>query len=190
MHPDNPASHPALLEMLARQFAESGFDLKYLCRAICNTQAYQRTSRPVPGNESDEKWHSRMNIKVLSPSQLYDSLATIFAPPVRPQAGAAGRAGNDPRAEFIAFYSREPNASPLNYEQGIPQLLRMMNSSQFDRTRGSPFAGGVEDAYLRVLSRRPTSEEVRLCEEHVQQGGHMREVLWALVNSSEFCLNR
>jgi hypothetical protein len=191
MHPNNPASHPALLEMLAQQFADSGFDLKHLCRAICNTQAYQRTSRPVSGNETDVKWYSRMNIKVLSPSQLYDSLAAIFGPPSRPQSGATGRAGNDPRGEFIAFFAREPNTSPLSYEQGIPQLLRMMNSTQFfDRARATESTFGVQEVYLRALSRRPTADEVKLCEDHFRQGGEMREILWALVNSSEFCLNR
>ena len=190
MHPDNPASHPALLDLLARQFAESGFDLKQLCRTLCNTQAYQRTSRPVTGNEADEKWYSHMAIKVLSPQQLYDSLSAVFGEPSRPQSGAAGRGRNDPRAEFVAFFAREPNASPLSYEQGIPQLLRMMNSSQFfDRaSRGEP--RGMEEAYLRVLSRRPTAEEAKLCRDHLHQGGQMREIVWALVNSSEFCLNR
>lgn len=190
MHPDNPASHPALLDMLAEQFAASGFDVKYLCRALCNTQAYQRTSRPISGNETDAKWYGRMSIKVLSPPELYDSLATIFGPPSRSQPGTTGRAGNDPRGEFIAFFAREPNASPLNYEQGIPQLLRMMNSTQFDRGRGSEAVVSIEDAYLRVLSRRPTAAEATFCEDHLRQGGQMREVMWSLVNSSEFCLNR
>ncbi len=46
MHAANPPSHPELLDLLARQFAESGFDLKFLTRAIVSSRAYQRTSRP------------------------------------------------------------------------------------------------------------------------------------------------
>jgi Protein of unknown function (DUF1553)/Protein of unknown function (DUF1549) len=38
MHEDNPASHPALLEALTEQFKAHGFDLKYLCRAICASE--------------------------------------------------------------------------------------------------------------------------------------------------------
>src|SRR6202035_295031 len=46
----NPASHPQLLVDLADQFASGGFDLKQLFRAVCNSQAYQRTSKPNADN--------------------------------------------------------------------------------------------------------------------------------------------
>ena len=44
---DNLASHPKLFDALAEQFIDSGFDVKYLVRAICNSEAYQRSSTPV-----------------------------------------------------------------------------------------------------------------------------------------------
>src|SRR5690606_32451525 len=65
MHQDNLPSHPELLAKLAELFA-ADFDLKQLLRGICNSQTYQRTSRPVEGNERDEELFSRMAIKVLS----------------------------------------------------------------------------------------------------------------------------
>ena len=34
-----------------QQFAASGFDVKYLIRAICNSEAYQRSSKPGGGNK-------------------------------------------------------------------------------------------------------------------------------------------
>ena len=50
MHDGNPPSHPELLADLAEQFAANGFDLKYLFRAVCNSEAYQRTSKPDGSN--------------------------------------------------------------------------------------------------------------------------------------------
>src|SRR5436190_2053043 len=41
MRDENPASHPALLEILAKAFADHGFDLKFLVRAITSSSAYQ-----------------------------------------------------------------------------------------------------------------------------------------------------
>src|SRR5262249_25893029 len=53
MHEDNRPSHPELLKEMSDQFTANGFDVKYLIRAICNSQAYQRTSKPVGDNAED-----------------------------------------------------------------------------------------------------------------------------------------
>src|SRR5262249_1448060 len=74
MHKDNMPSHPELLNELSGQFVASGFDVKNLIRAICNSQAYQRTSKPQGDNEDDNVLFSHMNVKVMSPEQLFDSL--------------------------------------------------------------------------------------------------------------------
>src|SRR5207244_8851781 len=43
----NPASHEELLNELAEQFIQSGYDLKYLARAIVNSKTYQLSSTPL-----------------------------------------------------------------------------------------------------------------------------------------------
>jgi hypothetical protein len=78
MHADNPPTHPELLAELSERFVASGFDLRDLCRTICNSSAYQRTSMPVAGNERDVTLYSHMAVKVLTPEQLYDSLVLIL----------------------------------------------------------------------------------------------------------------
>ncbi|MEZ6116771.1 MAG: DUF1549 domain-containing protein [Pirellulaceae bacterium] len=42
-HSDNPASHPALLDSLAKSLVESNFDLRHFVSQIALSQAYQRT---------------------------------------------------------------------------------------------------------------------------------------------------
>ncbi|MCA9197543.1 MAG: DUF1549 domain-containing protein, partial [Planctomycetales bacterium] len=42
-HADNPASHPALLDSLAKSLVESDFDLRHFVTQIALSQAYQRT---------------------------------------------------------------------------------------------------------------------------------------------------
>src|SRR5207249_7482346 len=78
MHDGNPPSHPALLDSLAAEFAASGFDTKHLVRSICNSQAYQRTSRPASGNEKDTELFSHMAVKPVAPEALYDSLTVVY----------------------------------------------------------------------------------------------------------------
>ena len=55
MREDGTNTHPEVLTLLAAEFAESGFDLKHAIRCLCQTKAYQRTSRPVAENKEDEQ---------------------------------------------------------------------------------------------------------------------------------------
>src|SRR5262249_6754104 len=67
-------SHPELLADLAKQFAANGFDVKYLFRALCNSEAYQRSSKPHGNNEgAGPELFARTAVKPLTPEQLYDS---------------------------------------------------------------------------------------------------------------------
>jgi hypothetical protein len=204
MHEGNPPSHPDLLEALTEQFKANDFDLKYLCRAICLSATYQRTSKPIAGNAKDDKLFSRMLIKVLTPEQLFDSLAVATG-----NAGnrsPAGKPINNPRAEFVNSFRSEGDIDPTSYDRGIPQALRMMNAGQFLGPRSEAFiikqivepgatpAQAVERLYLRVLSRRPSADESKLMLKYLEQPGAERqqsyaEIVWALLNSSEFSLN-
>jgi hypothetical protein len=200
LHEDNVASHPELLEALAGQFVANQFDLKYLIRAICLSQTYQRTSKPA-GNESDKTLFSRMAIKVLTPEQLYDSLQQVLGRTDPPRAGGrfAGLRGQfNPREAFVNFFSVEEN-DPTEYAAGIPQALRLMNSPQMNSggallasVRNAPPEKALEQLYLATLARRPTPEENRRLLQYVDKHGPPQaysDALWALLNSSEFALN-
>src|SRR5262249_9400682 len=51
--PHNPATHPQLMERLAAEFVNSGYDLKQLIKWIANSDAYQLTSRMTKKNQQD-----------------------------------------------------------------------------------------------------------------------------------------
>ncbi|MCA9227074.1 MAG: hypothetical protein KDA47_15735, partial [Planctomycetales bacterium] len=52
----------------------------------------------------------------------------------------------------------------------------------------------VIELYLRTLSRQPSDDELATCVEYVRQGDDRREafedVLWSLINSTEFLHRR
>src|SRR5262249_21847101 len=109
MHEGNPPSHPELLQELADGFAAGGFNGKDLFRTLCNSEAYQRTSRPVKGNEDAEaSLFGRMAIKVLTPEQLYDSLTQVAGTGriavERPARAAARGVVRGPREQFVNFF--------------------------------------------------------------------------------------
>src|SRR5262249_14602765 len=50
---ETPASHPELLDEVARQFTRHRFDLQYLIRAITASKTYQRSSRQTHPGQAD-----------------------------------------------------------------------------------------------------------------------------------------
>jgi hypothetical protein len=209
MHEENLASHPELLEELSRQFVASGYDLKSLIRAICLSQAYQRSSKPVPGSDSehDQALFARMTVKVMSPEQLFDSLNQVTGLAAL-QARRAGKNANKrqqftPRDRFVQFYlAGAEQASATEYDAGIPQALKLMNSRLVGNPNsarrlvgpGTPSRQAFEMIYLTALSRRPTPAEVSRLTAYFRNAGNANEaysdVLWAVLNSSEFSMVR
>jgi hypothetical protein len=202
MHAGNPPSHPELLNLLSRKFADSGFDLKLLCRAIVRSRTYQQTSRPGEQAASAELLFARMPIKVLTPEQLYDSLVTILGPPAKDR-GIDNRLGA--RYEFCQFFAGDGDPNPTSYERGIPHLLRLMNSPQFAGASIATLVTQaqadhrssdevVEQLFLAILSRRPARTELQLIQRQLADAKASpetvyRETAWALLMSSEFSLN-
>jgi hypothetical protein len=206
MHDDNAASHPELLATLTEQFKLNGFDVKYLVRAICNSEVYQRTSATKLDPASlDADLYIRREMRVLSPEQMFDSLTTVLgagaasADPKTPQKKGGPVT---PRSNFVNFF-RVDDANPLEYQNGIPQALRLMNSpftnnaaataARITRDAKSP-REAIERIYLVALSRRPTEREMDRLTAYVGRGGatpqtSYGDILWALLNSSEFVLN-
>ena len=107
------------------------------------------------------------------------------------------------REAFLNFF-RVEDFNPLDYQSGIPQALRLMNSAQVNNTQGAVVramtetAGSaqvVENLYLSSLGRRPTGPESERMAEFLRKNGAGNprtaygDILWALINSSEFVLN-
>jgi RNA polymerase sigma factor (sigma-70 family) len=206
----NPPSHPALLALLADEFRASAFDIKHLIRCICNSQAYQRTSRPLPGHEKDDALFSRVAVKVMDPEAFYDSLSLLVdvSKDVRPPAPTDSGAGKKliarpPRDEFLHFFRGPSDAAEAGeLSHGPPHFLRRMNSQLFNS--GSPLIdhlvatesnreAAIEKLYLATLSRRPSAEETRLMTAYLTKRADAQQgyagVLWILLNSGEFVLN-
>lgn len=199
-----PGVHADLLRLLVREFALSGFDQKHLVRIICNSQAYQRTSRPQPENERDKDLFSHMALKPLTPEALYDSLleltnvGQIKPPPIYRKGGP-----RDPRGIFVeVFHTVSDAADPAAFGYGIPQFLRRMNAEHLNVSLAAVHRLGlsrmsrdeaVEAIYVAALSRRPSSEESRILGDYVARHSDAEEAyqgaLWILLNSGEFVLN-
>lgn len=149
--------------------------------------------------------YSRMPVKVLTPEQMYDSLQVVLGsatgPAARKGAGQGPKGARGPRAQFVAFFSGEEGAEATEYQAGIPQALQLMNAPRMNLpgpaiklvSGQSEPSQVVETLYLATLSRKPTPAEVAMAREHAKKSDTPwqapADLLWALVNSSEFATN-
>ena len=146
---DIQPSHPYLLEVLAKGFAENGFDLKWLMRVITTSQTYQLSSRYEGAfNPLHEKYFVRHQAKRLTAEQMHDALTVASGLPVRYNVSRPLRGlryamqfpdvrelptGNDQMARgarllLQAFTPGDRQSSPRSGEGSPLQALNLMNN--------------------------------------------------------------
>ena len=229
MRPDNPAVCPEVLDLLADDFAASGFDLRKLIRALVLSDAYQLSSAAENDDDTQSHAFARMNLKAFTADQLYDCIAVatrnesnLVANPDGRGENAVARTGNQTRQQFIELF-KAVGDSRTDYQAGIPQALTLMHGSVVHgatdlagsgllKSLQAPFFSNeqrLETVYLSLLCREPTDKERSLLLEYVEQGSaetntadesdesesnatvseegqRLGDVVWALLNSSEF----
>lgn len=210
---DNQPTHPELLNDLTKAFADSGFDTKFLIRAITSSKTYQLSSQLATGNVDQPRLFHRMALKGLTPEQLFDSLAQATGyreNALQPQQRFAFNAFGTARAEFLNKFG---NASDkrTEYQTSILQALALMNgrfvadATHLERSEAlaavldSPFLDWkqrLDTLFLATLCRPMRAEEASRLVKYVSDGGPSKDsrkaaadVFWALLNSTEFFLN-
>lgn len=200
MHEKNVPSHPELLQILTEEFVASGYDVKHLIRAICQSAAYQRSSVPHDSTLGEPQWLAHRPVRLLTPWQLYDSLARLtLMPSSAANDEKSRRKYTETRGKFIRFFNTNDETDPFAYERGIPQALQMLNATRFEGLLGEVVGSAktpsdvIDRLYFRVLARRPAPAESARMLAHVKTATRPEDgyadVLWVLLQSSEFTTN-
>jgi hypothetical protein len=208
------AGDAKLLNELADYFVDSGYDLRELWRVLAGTRAYQLSGGREDADAAD--LFAQMRAKPLTPEQLYDSFV-MLAPSNSPVAANAARAADmarsldeDPvRIEFVRNM-RAPPGIATEYRAGTLQALMLMNgrvASGVSNADASNLLGAivapymsdeerVESLFLSTVSRMPEKDEREACvavladcETENDRNRALSDVLWALLNSTEFAFN-
>lgn len=77
----NPPSNRPVLESLASQFADNGFDLRFLIRKIMNSRTYQLSSEPNETNVNDDTSFSRALVRRLPAEVILDMQSDVLDQP-------------------------------------------------------------------------------------------------------------
>ena len=139
-HSDNPATHPELLSLMASEFAQHDFDIKWLIRELALTKVYQRSSilqSPTDSVQIAEAEYRVSRERALSPEQLMWSILKAT--------GAKSRypieLDDDPELEntlpttldqvqehFIASFANPPREPEVEFAPSVRGSLFLLNS--------------------------------------------------------------
>ncbi|MCO6459675.1 MAG: DUF1553 domain-containing protein [Pirellulaceae bacterium] len=216
MRVTNPATNPALLDALAKDFIEHKFDLKHLVRTICTSQTYQLSSEPNSWNQDDKQNFSRYYPKRLNAEVLLDAIDQVTGTTTNFGGVPAGTRAvelpdNGFNSYFLTVFGRPESSSACECERSseanLAQSLHLLNSGEI---QGKLTAGGgsaaqlagdkdrenqvkIRDLYLLAFSREPSAEETSVALEYIEKVQDPKrafeDIVWALINTKEFLFN-
>lgn len=217
MRATNPPTNPELLDALANQFIESGFDMKGLIRTICRSKTYQLSSLPNDYNASDKQNFSRYYPRRLSAEVLYDafhqvtgSIQNFGGMPAGTQALQLADSSSGPY--FLQVFGQPKGDTACECERSmeanLAQSLHLLNGKEIQDKIASASGRAaaiakdtarshderMRELYLVVFGREPNSSELETAvsylkrNEENQQLGY-EDILWALINTKEFQFN-
>jgi hypothetical protein len=211
----NPPINSPLLDALAKDFVDSGYDLKHLFRVIANSRVYQLSARPNSTNADDLKNFSHYYIKRLPPEPLLDaiSIATGIDEQfggVAPGTKAINLADNNVGSGFLDVFgrSRRLQVAERSQETSMSQALTLMNSQTINNKITSP-EGRIaqliarlgdrketdilKELYLATFARYPTDAEMKKALDYIAKSPTPKEgyedLMWVMLNTREFLFN-
>ncbi len=211
MHPENPASHPELLDWLARDLVEHKYDLRRLIRGLVLSEAYARSSRWDQGERPNASLFAVANVRPLMPAQYGAVLGMGSTSPeqfpleLKPQdfdqrlqrAEGQGRGVveklEQPRDGFQI--SVDEALLFTNGERILRDVLRDSKDTVIGHAKSqSDRHAAIEMLIWNTLTRPADSEEVGAMETYLTKRSDRlddawQQLVWALLTSSEARFN-
>ena len=210
-----PARYAEVLDLVAKEWVASGYDMRWLFRTLTETQTYQRRLQPRPASTSEAP-PAAVCPDRLRPEQIFEALVKTLGfdehdkslPAPAPSAAPAVARHTGLRHMVYQAFRIDPSLPAEEVQGTIPQALLMMNSAVVNvsvAAKGKTYLAQalaqdkpddeiLTGLYERTLARKPTAEEMSVCRRYLQRVGDRREALedvfWSLVNSTEFLTRR
>lgn len=188
----NPPTNPDLMNGLEKYFISTGYDLKALISAICNSKTYQLSSTPNEWNALDRQHFSRYYPKRLPAEVLYDSINTLSGVesnfeglPQRYKATYLPDNSFNKNSYFLTVFGRPDSDSACECERtadaSLAQSLHLINSKELqdklakENGRAAHFGSLSPDRdiesiikiYNTAFSRNPSSGELQIASDYL-----------------------
>ena len=159
----NPATHPELLDRLARDFVEHGFDLRHTLRRIANSAAFARGAKSADvargtsgkgagsprdrhGDRLDDRYYSQSLVRPLGAEVLADAIADVTGVSDiygEEPAGTRAVVLPDPKIpapglDLLGRCSREESCDSAPSVRGLAAELHLINGPLLNDKVSSP----------------------------------------------------
>jgi len=207
LHRGNPASHPELLDWLARDLMHHGYDLRRLIGGIVSSDTYARSGIWESASRPPAELHAVAILRPLLPQQYAASLALAAFDPEQLNSPDAPKK-IQARVQFSRGFADWFELPGDEFQVGSEESLLLSNS---DRAARELFADGNETLVARlracsdiasavdlagwnVLNRPLADAERRILTEYLQQrqdrlAEGYRQMVWAMMTSAECRFN-
>jgi hypothetical protein len=205
--------HPKVLTALEQAWIASGYDMRWLFRTITLTDVYQRQLQPVNVTAEDLPGVCPVQLRA---EQVFEALQNALAfnendtsiPAPAPSSAPAVQRHSGLRNMVYMAFKEDPSAARSELHGTIPQALLLMNSRlvhMYTSSKGKTILAEllakprtneemVEALYERVLARKPAAEETQICLRYIgrisDRAEAFEDILWGLVNSTEFLIKK
>lgn len=213
MGPHNNASHPELLESLAKEFRGSSYNLKHLISWITLSKPYALEAVLGSNNQIDDPSigetpkFSRFYLRQMSAEQLYQSLVSASGGNSEGTYEQQEQKRRDWLRQFVVTFGTDEGDEATTFDGSIPQALMLFNGeltknatdikpgSFLERLSqsGKSTRDRLNRLYMAGLSRQPTKGEVNVASNlYRARGGKeidmLQDMWWAILNSNEFIM--
>ena len=176
---ENRPCDEELFKALTEMAVAENFEVRSLFRSICNSAAYQRESADATTSTDEINLFAARQIKPLLPEQYVDSIFIATDQQIDSRR----------RRQMIRRAVGQQNLNEdfqrtWDYRETVQQLMEKTNVEIGPQTRQRSENESLEELYLRILTRRPTSKETKICADHEKA-----DVAFALLFGNEFFFN-
>ena len=212
----NPPSHARLLELLAEDFVDHGYDLRRTLGWIAKSDAYARSRGKQSNAKELEAWYGAAVARPLMPEVLLDAIEDVlFTSEFRTSQNQRRAIETlDPAIPFpeldaLGRCSRSETCPSPSQQQGLASKLLAINGALLNRRitdRSGRLQGAIADGksaeeiilefHERAMSKRPLDTQMALWLGELNgmsreaQTRWLEDFVWSVLSSDEFASNR
>ena len=214
----NPATHPALLDGLAKDFELNGYSLRHTLRVIASSAVYARSANATSQNKDDDRFYSHTRRRPLEPEVLADAISDVLG--VSEKYGKAPDGTRavmlvDPKTpsrtlDILGRCGRDESCESSQAAiGGLPRKLHLFNGALLNariaaegsrlnqlRSSGKQPMEIVNAFYLAALSRSPSDQELQHWKRKLaslkstdDQRVFLEDFVWSLMACDDFVTN-